>query len=136
MDEKPYFCEMKNACLYLLIIITAAYSTGLSELAKTPAFISHYKEHRADNSASGLQEFISMHYFGHDKKDDDHQKDEALPFKNHHNKPSVYTKAEIAYPIIFSFKYTIAKKVIPYREGCLALDVALAFFRPPCVTVC
>lgn len=132
MDDKPYFCEMKNACLYLLIIITAAYSTGLSELAKTPAFISHYKEHRADNSASGLHEFISMHYFGKDKNDNDRQKDEALPFKNIHNKPSVYTKTEVAYPLIFSFRYTVLKRATPYNESCFPLGVALASFRPPC----
>lgn len=135
MDQKPYFCEMKNACLYLLIIITAAYSTGLSELAKTPAFISHYKEHRADNSASGLQEFISMHYFGQDKKDNDRQKDEALPFKNNHNKPSVYTKMDVTYPLIFSFKYTVTKRVTPYSESCFPLGVVLACFRPPCLVL-
>lgn len=128
---------MKNACLYLLVIITAAYTTGLCELAKLPAFISHYKEHRANASAAGLGEFIAMHYFGQDKKDNDQHKDDALPFRSgHHSKQPVYTHVAASYPVTFTFKYTVIKKATPYFSTFLPDGVALACFRPPCTAFC
>lgn len=127
---------MKNACLYLLIIVTAGYATGLCELAKIPAFISHYKEHRANATAAGLGEFIAMHYLGQDKKDNDLQKDAALPFKHQSSKRLVYAVPPNDYPVTFPIKYTITKVVTPYRAAHWPDAIALAFFRPPCTANC
>jgi len=128
---------MKNACLYLLIIITTAYSTGLHELAKAPAFIRHYKEHRANHSAAGLGEFLSMHYLGKDKNDNDAEKDKALPFKQQQRKLSpLFEPAPLTGITPLPFLYTIARNITPYRGIFWPKGITLACFRPPCAAYC
>jgi len=53
----------------------------MNELFKLPAFCAHYLEHRSLDSSIDLLEFLSMHYFGNDLNDNDHDRDMELPFK-------------------------------------------------------
>jgi hypothetical protein len=49
---------------------------------RLPVFFEHYQEHRLDNPAINLIDFIVLHYFSGDMKDADYARDQQLPFKN------------------------------------------------------
>lgn len=53
----------------------------MGELLKMPFLGAHYLEHQHRNPKIGVMEFLSMHYWGTDLKDNDQQKDMKLPFK-------------------------------------------------------
>jgi hypothetical protein len=65
------------ACLYLV-----SY-TEFHQLFSIPALLEHYHEHRIDNAAIGLIEFIALHYTRADHRhaSSGHEK---LPFKDDH----------------------------------------------------
>jgi hypothetical protein len=46
-----------------------------------PSLINHFTEHQHLNPQMGLIDFMSMHYWGEDIKDNDYEKDMQLPFK-------------------------------------------------------
>jgi hypothetical protein len=62
-------------CIYLLA------TTQLGQLLKFPAFIEHYKEHKAENKNLTLVAFLIIHYAYDVVKDADDEKDMKLPFK-------------------------------------------------------
>jgi hypothetical protein len=64
-------------CLYLI-----SY-TEVHQLFSVPALLEHYHEHRIDNAAIGLIEFIALHYTRAEHRHDNSGHEE-LPFKDDH----------------------------------------------------
>lgn len=124
---------MKKVFLYILIFVMAAYNTGLPELFKIPAFISHYTEHRADNSAAGIAEFIKMHYLGQDKNDHDTDKDNALPFKQSTYRSNIAIIAQPVNPAtVIIPRIFISKKIARSCIDPLTDEAVPAMYKPPC----
>lgn len=72
---------MKTVGVYFIILAFLCANTTLGELLKTPFLGEHFIEHQKRNPNLGFMEFMSMHYWGTDIKDNDQQKDMKLPFK-------------------------------------------------------
>ena len=80
-NRNRYFCKVKKLCIYLLVFTMLCESNTLTEMLKAPFLIEHFVEHHNENASIGVLRFISMHYLGHDIKDNDADKDMKLPFK-------------------------------------------------------
>ena len=124
---------MKKIGLYFLVIIIAAYNTGLYELAKLPAFFTHYTEHKDLQATINIKNFIAMHYLGHDLNDNDDKKDSQLPFKNYHapSHPNLlFIPVQHNYSLPLAFAETIID--IPYQPDFAPERASSVYFRPPC----
>lgn len=70
---------------WISIAVLSVYlisTTELYQLLKIPFFVEHYLEHKGLNNELTLWEFMTLHYFGDDLRDDDDAKDMQLPFKS------------------------------------------------------
>ncbi len=95
---------MKKAFAIFLVSLYIFSFTETRELLKLPAFIEHYKEHKAENSHITLLGFITLHYLNGSQKDADYAKDMKLPFKTHDF--SCYNLAIQDLPKTFEFYFS------------------------------
>jgi hypothetical protein len=65
----------------VLLIIAAVNSLSLQHIFKVPVLVVHYFEHQQRGPDITVIEFLSMHYWGQDINDNDHERDMQLPFK-------------------------------------------------------
>ena len=132
VTANPYFCTMKKMALYLLILIVAISTTGLEEVCKLPAFVSHYLEHKEAVTTTGIANFIAMHYLGQDAKDNDDSKDNQLPFKNYHSQLHYlyYIPVKQNDNLFLAFAKVIID--IPYKPYSVKEFATANHFRPPC----
>lgn len=56
--------------------------TPLQQVLKLPVLIEHFKEHKKETSSISFIEFIQLHYFSGNPKDDDYDRDQQLPFRS------------------------------------------------------
>lgn len=98
---------MKKTIAILLLLTYILSFTEARELVKLPAFIEHYKEHKAENRQITLLGFITLHYLNGSQKDADYAKDMKLPFKTHDF--SFYNLAIQDLPKIFDFYFSEVK---------------------------
>ena len=110
------------------------FNSSLGELFKLPKFLIHLTEHQTQDESIGIGDFIWMHYLGHDKNDNDQDKDMQLPFK------------KVASPFSFQLADFSNTKLVPENRVVVIdtylpilfktdrpKDPALAsLFRPPC----
>ncbi len=55
--------------------------TPVQQLLKLPVFFAHFVEHREENARISILEYIQLHYFSGNPKDEDYQRDNQLPFR-------------------------------------------------------
>lgn len=79
--DLPYLWRVKRFVLYILLIVEVLDVTALSEVFKIPILYQHFVEHKTLNQQLTFVDFMSMHYWGEDIKDDDDERDMQLPFK-------------------------------------------------------
>ncbi|MBS1977188.1 MAG: hypothetical protein JST46_07435 [Bacteroidetes bacterium] len=97
-------------CVYLLT------ATELNQIWKLPIFISHFLEHRTENSGITLVEFITLHYFSGDPRDSDFARDEQLPFRDNSHSliGSIFTivpaSAGVSYSTVFLYNISFIPK--------------------------
>lgn len=72
---------MKRFTAILLLITLLLSRTELYQLCKLPKLVTHYIEHKHENPAISLWQFLDMHYAHGDVMDADYDKDMQLPFK-------------------------------------------------------
>lgn len=72
---------MKEFVAYFLLVVFLVGLTPLKELQKLPILIEHFKLHTDCESSLSFFEFLKMHYFNGDPKDEDYDEDMKLPFK-------------------------------------------------------
>jgi hypothetical protein len=73
---------LKKISLYLLFALSLLSNECFVQLLKAPKLIAHYLDHQQRDTAIGLFQFLSMHYWGEDINDNDDQQDRQLPFKS------------------------------------------------------
>ncbi|GGP04355.1 hypothetical protein GCM10010992_16270 [Cloacibacterium rupense] len=98
---------MKKTIAILLLFSYIFSFTEIRELKKLPAFIEHYKEHKAENNQITLLGFITLHYLNGSQKDADYTKDMKLPFKTHDFSCYNFTIQDL--PKIFDFYFSEVK---------------------------
>jgi len=72
---------VKEFVAYFLLVVFLVGLTPLKELQKLPVLIDHFKLHTDCESSLSFFEFLKMHYFNGDPKDEDYDEDMKLPFK-------------------------------------------------------
>jgi hypothetical protein len=70
----------KIAAIFFLTVLVLV-QTPVQQFLKLPVLIAHFGEHRAENSGISFLEYIQLHYFSGNPKDDDYQRDMQLPFR-------------------------------------------------------
>ena len=74
---------MKKILVILFSLQLLSGNTFLSEMAKIPALVHHYQEHRQENTATNFITFIEMHYNNVEHQQKDASRHGSLPLKTH-----------------------------------------------------
>ncbi|UWY27325.1 hypothetical protein N4T20_16540 [Flavobacterium sp. TR2] len=123
---------MRKSIIYIFIFLIASNSSFVQQFYKLPILIEHYQEHRQLMDLSFI-DFLSMHYWGEDLKDNDADRDMQLPFK---------TISSSAFHLVFilddkdlfpvPFNPELPQSKIPtYRSDLFSDPNLLSLFRPP-----
>ncbi len=120
--------------LHIIIIVTSLNIVTLNQFSKLPVLLVHYAEHQEQNSKITLLEFLSMHYWGADIKDNDDKKDKQLPFKS----LSSSNLLSFTQPVQFSIRLrlpiiTAEPKRSVYAPAFVPNEVSSSLLRPPIV---
>ncbi|MBB4804633.1 hypothetical protein HNP37_004730 [Flavobacterium nitrogenifigens] len=123
---------MPKQIVYIFIFLIASNSSFIQQFYKLPVLIQHYEEHKQLMDLS-FMDFLSMHYWGEDLKDNDADRDMQLPFKTI-NSSSVHfvfildDKDLLPTP----FNPELPQLKIPtYRSDLFSDPNLLSLFRPP-----
>lgn len=123
---------MRKSIVYIFIFLIASNSSFVQQFYKLPILIEHYQEHKQLMDLSFI-DFLSMHYWGEDLKDNDADRDMQLPFK---------TISSSAFHFVFilddkdllpvPFNLELPQSKIPtYRSDLFSDPNLLSLFRPP-----
>jgi hypothetical protein len=125
---------MRNCLLILIAATHLLGNTELGELLKIPRLISHYQQHRCNDSSVGFIDFIVMHYVnGDDGTSADNREDEQLPC---HNSKQQHSFAQTLSPTSRLYDINLNHQVQPtvfgakQQEGFLSGHVSL-ILQPP-----
>ncbi|RYJ38889.1 hypothetical protein NU08_2114 [Flavobacterium anhuiense] len=104
----------------------------MQQFYKLPVLMQHYQEHKQLMDLSFL-DFLSMHYWGEDLKDNDSDRDMQLPFKTI-NSSSVHfvfiLEDKDLLPVPFNPEIP-QSKIPTYRSDLFSDPNLLSLFRPP-----
>lgn len=123
---------MRKIIIYLFIFLIVSNIGFFQQFYKLPILLEHFKEHQQRHDISFF-DFLEMHYWGEDLKDNDSDRDMQLPFKNisgpyvqlvfvPHDKPVFY--------IPFTVGFSPSGK-IPYTSDLYSNPSLFSVFRPP-----
>ncbi|WP_129747006.1 hypothetical protein [Flavobacterium anhuiense] len=123
---------MRKQIVYIFIFLIASNSSFVQQFYKLPVLMQHYQEHKQLMDLSFL-DFLSMHYWGEDLKDNDSDRDMQLPFKTI-NSSSVHfvfiLEDKDLLPVPFNPEIP-QSKIPTYRSDLFSDPNLLSLFRPP-----
>lgn len=67
---------------FYLFMVSLAPNFGGYQWLKLPKLVSHFMEHRAENKAITLAQFLVLHYLSPAVIDADYEHDQQMPFKS------------------------------------------------------
>jgi hypothetical protein len=118
--------------VYIFIFLIASNSSFIQQFYKLPILIQHFEEHKQLNDLSFL-DFLSMHYWGEDIKDNDADRDMQLPFKtisgNSLHFVFILDDKDLL-PVLFNPDLPQTKNTT-YRSNLHSDPNLLSLFRPP-----
>jgi hypothetical protein len=82
-----------NRLFITAICLLLFFNGALAQLVKLPQLFTHFLEHRQEDPALGISDFVVMHYIGDDNKDSDNDRDRELPFKKYDDSSSFDVEA-------------------------------------------
>jgi hypothetical protein len=125
---------LKKLLLHIIIIVTSLNIVTLNQFSKLPVLLVHYTEHQEQNSKITLLEFLSMHYWGADIKDNDDKKDKQLPFKSLSSSNLLSFTQPVQFSIRLRLPIIIAEpKRSVYAPAFVPNEVSSSLLRPPIV---
>ncbi|WP_166924836.1 hypothetical protein [Flavobacterium poyangense] len=123
---------MPKQIIYIFIFLIASNSSFVQQFYKLPILVQHFQEHKQLSDLSFV-DFLSMHYWGEDLKDNDEDRDMQLPFKTISSSSFqlvfILTDKELL-PIPFNPALPQLKNTV-YRSNLLSDPNLLSLFRPP-----
>ncbi len=123
---------MRKQIVYIFIFLIASNSSFVQQFYKLPVLMQHYQEHKQLMDLSFL-DFLSMHYWGEDLKDNDSDRDMQLPFKTI-NSSSVHfvfiLEDKDLLPVPFNPEIP-QSKIPTYKSDLFSDPNLLSLFRPP-----
>lgn len=123
---------MRKIIIYIFIFLIASNSSFVQQFYKLPVLVQHFQEHKKLMDLSFL-DFLSMHYWGEDLKDNDADRDMQLPFKtiSSHSFQMVFIlNDKDLFSIPFNPDLPHLKNTF-YRSNLLSDPNLLSLFRPP-----
>lgn len=123
---------MRKQIIYIFIFLIASNSSFVQQFYKLPILIEHYQEHKQLMDLSFI-DFLSMHYWGEDLKDNDADRDMQLPFKT-------ISSSSLHFVFILDDKDLLPLpfnpelpqlKIPTYRSDLHSDPNLLSLFRPP-----
>ena len=123
---------MPKQIIYIFIFLIASNSSFVQQFYKLPVLVQHFQEHKKLMDLSFL-DFLSMHYWGEDLKDNDADRDMQLPFKtiSSHSFQMVFIlNDKDQFTIQFNPDLPQSKNTV-YRSNLLSDPNLLSLFRPP-----
>ncbi len=123
---------MRKQIVYIFIFLIASNSSFVQQFYKLPILIEHYQEHKQLMDLSFI-DFLSMHYWGEDLKDNDADRDMQLPFKT-------ISSSSLHFVFILDDKDLLPLpfnpdlpqlKIPTYRSDLHSDPNLLSLFRPP-----
>ena len=73
---------MQKVSAIFFISVMLLSQTPLQQVLKLPVLIEHFKEHKKQTSSVSFVDFIQLHYFSGNPKDQDYDRDQQLPFRS------------------------------------------------------
>lgn len=123
---------MRNHIIYIFIFLIASNSSFVQQFYKLPILVQHFQEHKELSDLSFL-DFLSMHYWGEDLKDNDADRDMQLPFKTLSSSSFQLVfilNDKDLFSIPFNPDLPLSKNTV-YRSNLLSDPNLLSLFRPP-----
>lgn len=123
---------MRKLIVYIFIFLIASNSSFVQQFYKLPILIEHYQEHRQLMDLSFI-DFLSMHYWGEDLKDNDADRDMQLPFKTISTSSFHFVfilDDKDLLPVPFNLELP-QSKIPTYRSDLFSDPNLLSLFRPP-----
>ncbi|MCV2487580.1 hypothetical protein OD917_21775 [Flavobacterium sp. SH_e] len=123
---------MRKTIVYIFILLIASNSSFVQQFYKLPILIEHFQEHQKLQGVSFI-DFLSMHYWGEDLKDNDGDRDMQLPFKTiSSSSPQFVFILDDKELLPFVFDPELPQLNIPtYRSDLFSDPNLLSLFRPP-----
>ncbi|WP_428229443.1 hypothetical protein [Flavobacterium sp.] len=124
---------MSKFLIYILILLLNINNLFFQQLIKLPVLFQHYTEHQQDDEQIGILDFLSMHYFGKDIKDNDDLRDSELPFKSikfHHTIAFTFVIPQET-TALFSVPYIPIEKMSSKIKNLYSVAHLKTVFRPP-----
>lgn len=123
---------MQKVIVYIFIFLIASNSSFFQQFYKLPVLVEHFKEHQ-EISNMGFVDYLVMHYWDVDHKDNDADRDMQLPFKDvsgssFHLVFIPTDKPQISIPFSIDFSES---RIISYRSNLYANPNLFSLFRPP-----
>jgi len=123
---------VRKLIVYIFIFLIASNSSFVQQFYKLPILIEHFQEHKKLQGVSFI-DFLSMHYWGEDLKDNDGDRDMQLPFKT-------ISSSSVHFVFILDNKDLLPvpfnpelpqSKIPTYRSDLFSDPNLLSLFRPP-----
>ena len=73
---------MKKAVAIFFLSVYMLSFSEMHQFLRIPVLIQHFIEHRHQDPSISLLSFLSLHYIHQFEMDEDHQRDEQLPFRH------------------------------------------------------
>jgi hypothetical protein len=123
---------VRNTIVYIFIFLIASNSSFFQQFYKLPVLIQHFHEHQERGNVNFI-DYLAMHYWGEDQKDNDADRDMKLPFKTTcaHSFHMVFVplNKEISYTLFCP--QAVVKSVIAYKPDFYPNPSLSTLFRPP-----
>lgn len=127
-----YLCKVRNRGMIILLLVTMTInSLSLHQVLKLPVLVAHYFEHKQRGQAITVMEYLSMHYWGQDIDDNDHDRDMQLPFKKvdlSHSSMTLFVPSTFD---VVSFDFPVKKSYAFPESDDIASNHLGSLFRPP-----
>lgn len=123
---------MRKLIVYIFIFLIASNSSFVQQFYKLPILIEHYQEHKKLMDLNFI-DFLSMHYWGEDLKDNDGDRDMQLPFKTISTSSFHFVfilDDKDLLPVLFNLELP-ESKIPTYRSDLFSDPNLLSLFRPP-----
>ncbi|KAF2339698.1 hypothetical protein [Flavobacterium nitrogenifigens] len=123
---------MRKQIVYIFIFLIASNSSFVQQFYKLPILIEHFQEHKKLMDLSFI-DFLSMHYWGEDLKDNDADRDMQLPFKTISSSSFHFVfilDDKDLLPVPFNLELP-QLKIPTYRSNLHSDPNLLSLFRPP-----
>jgi hypothetical protein len=118
---------------YFLLFLFLLSNTCLRELGKIGMLYDHFQEHQVNNPSITVSEFIAIHYFSGNVKDEDYSRDMQLPFKILHSAVPTFdcTQPQMGMPSLKPPTTPLNHKIIPQKQSAISPSHCADIWQPP-----